>query len=81
MKREDSKIRILALERIFESKKPLTAQQIINRLHAWYGIVVERKTLYDDIACLVRFMNIQMFLRGRYTYYQLCDLEVDHDTV
>lgn len=80
MKREDSKIRILALERIFESKKPLTMPQIIYRLHARYGIIVDRKTIYDDIACLVRFMNIQMFRRGRYTYYQLCHLEVDYDT-
>lgn len=59
------KERILAVERIL-SKKPKNAKEILNCLYYRYGIKAERKAIYDDIAVLTKFINIQISKQGWY---------------
>ena len=59
-KGNDTKVRILALERILMgAKKPLKCDEIIDRLYKRYHISANRKTIYDDIAVLTAFENVQ----------------------
>ena len=56
----DTKARILALERILMgAQKPLKCDEIIDRLYKQYHISANRKTIYDDIAVLTAFENVQ----------------------
>ena len=73
--RDNTKERILAMERIFLRKKPLNVPQIIDKLDREYDIQVERKTVYNDIAVLTMFLNICEFGVGRNHVYQLVDTE------
>lgn len=59
-KKSDIKNRILAIERIFQRKKAVTTSEIQRILCIEYDIEVERKTVYDDIAVLTRFMPIDV---------------------
>lgn len=69
--KEGVKDRILAIERMFQTGKPLTTRGIIEKLSLQYDIEVDRKTIYDDIAVLTKYMMIEQYGAGRYTYYQL----------
>lgn len=73
-KNNDTKIRILEVERLFQKKKRLTVPQIKRILKNEYGFETDRKTLYDDIATLTRFMNIEVEKIGRDTYYILKEM-------
>lgn len=73
--REGGKERILAVERMFQTGKPLTAPKIIEKLYLEYDIKVDRKTIYDDIAVLTRYMMIEQYGAGRSSYYQLATHE------
>lgn len=56
----DTKVRILALERILMgARKPLKCDEIIDSLFKRYNISANRKTIYDDIAVLTAFENVQ----------------------
>lgn len=56
----DTKVRILALERILMgAQKPLKSDEIIDKLNKRYHISANRKTIYDDIAVLTAFENVQ----------------------
>lgn len=68
----DSKTRILALERIFQkaNHKP-TLPEMQEKLSRQYGLKVERKTLYDDIAALTRFLPIETERKDWTFYYYL----------
>ncbi len=57
-KKDTIRRRILAVERMLLSGKPITTQAIIRKLDLEYDIQVERKTVYQDIAELNMFMNI-----------------------
>lgn len=72
---DTTKIRILAIERMFQSGKPLNAPQILRRLEMEYDITADRKTIYSDICDLTRFLPIDKLGAGRYTRYQLIDME------
>ena len=74
-KREGVKDRILAIERRFQTGKPLTTPRIIEKLYLEYDIKVDRKTIYDDIAVLTKYMMIEQYGVGRGTYYQLATYE------
>lgn len=68
----DQKLKLLHLARIFEEETDdshgLTGPQLIERL-AQRGVSVERKTLYDDIKCLVAFgYDIQKYQRAPVEY-------------
>lgn len=66
----DTKVRILALERmIILAENGLTLGQIQDKLINEYDIKAERKSLYDDIAALTRFLGIEIEKRGKYFYY------------
>ena len=70
-KNNDTKIRILEVERLFQRNKRLTVPQIKRILSYKYDFETDRKTLYDDIATLTRFMNIEVEKIGWETYYIL----------
>ena len=69
------KDRILAVERMFQTGKPLTTREIIEKLSLQYDMEVDRKTIYDDIAVLTKYMMIEQCGTGRYAYYQLVTYE------
>ena len=73
-KNNDTKTRILAVERLFQRKKRLTVPQIKRILEIEYDLETDRKTLYDDIATLTRFMNIEVEKIGWDTYYILKEM-------
>lgn len=57
---QDTKTRILAVERILKSAvHPMTADNIMCALLNRYDISVTRKVLYDDIAAITVFENVQ----------------------
>ena len=53
----DTRVRLLAVERII-GKTPVTLSQILDRLDLEYGIIADRKTIYQDIAALTLFIPI-----------------------
>lgn len=62
MKKEgsDTKFRILALERVLmDARKPMLCTEIQAKLYNRYHITVALKTLYDDIAVITAFENVQ----------------------
>ena len=64
-KGNDTKVRILALERILTgAKKPLKCDEIIEKLNKQYHISANRKTIYDDIAVLTCFEKIKHWRHG-----------------
>lgn len=74
-KKDDTKARILAIERMFLPGKPLTVPQIIRKLDLEYDIQVDRKEVYQDIAVLTHFMNICTSGHGPTHFYQLVYLD------
>lgn len=70
-KGDNSKRKILALERMFLSMRSLTMKQILNVLNYEYGIEAERKSVYADIKELTMFLPIVTKGEGRYTVYQI----------
>lgn len=54
-----SRIRILALERLFINKKQITMEEIKTELQNVYGIESERKAIYKDIEALQHFIHIE----------------------
>ena len=72
---ETSRIRLLAIERMFASKIPLNSEKILRKLDLEYDIQANRKTIYADIAALNRFMNIVSVGEGRGHYWQYIDMK------
>ena len=72
MKTDNIKIRILALENILKNHPSgLTIKQIKSILYMQYGISVDRKTLYDDLAAITRFYNLQVLGASNKTAYKI----------
>ena len=65
MNKSNGKERILAVERIL-STRPKKTQQILNILQYEYDIIAEIKAIYNDIAILSKFINIQKNKDGYY---------------
>lgn len=63
--RKDGKVRVIAIYRMLQSGKLMNSAQIIEKLHSQYGIEVERKTVYSDIAAIDRIMPIKV-IPGRW---------------
>jgi predicted DNA-binding transcriptional regulator YafY len=57
---DDAKIRILAVENILRRKQKTTANKIMRELELHYGIEVDRKTIYSDVAAINRFISIEV---------------------
>ena len=58
--KENSKIRVLAIERMLEEGRRITAQEIQRRLELQYDMQVSRKTIYDDIYAIDRFLPLDV---------------------
>lgn len=56
--RSTPKERVLAVERILQSRQTVTMKDIISELSKRYDIEAERKSIYDDIAVLTVYMPI-----------------------
>lgn len=54
------KIRVLAVAKILNEGRRVTANQIMHRLDLHYGIKVDRKTIYDDVLAINRFIPIDV---------------------
>lgn len=65
LSKEQSKIRVLAIERILKDGQIHSANDIQNILFAKYGIKANRKTVYLDICAIDRFMPVRHVM-GRY---------------
>jgi hypothetical protein len=59
-KTDDMKIRLIAVYRMIESGQQLTAGKILRRLDAQYGITADRKTIYDDLRAIDRFIPLDI---------------------
>ena len=71
MKYYSSKTRLLAVLQIL-STKPQTAQTILDKLAKRFGIEAKRETIYDDIAALTFFYNIQYSNEKNNRGYYIC---------
>lgn len=58
--KENSKIRVLAIERMLDEGRRITAQEIQQRLDLQYDMQVSRKTIYDDIYAIDRFIPLDV---------------------
>lgn len=72
-KSEDTKIRLLAVNRILSRGKRVTSAQILRELDLRYGIQADRKTIYSDIYAIDRFTPIDAAC-GRGGGYQIVDV-------
>jgi hypothetical protein len=59
-KRDDSKIRLIAVYRMMESGEKLTSTEIISKLKSQFDIEVNRKTIYSDLMAIDKFMPLQV---------------------
>ena len=65
------KERILAVERIITRRGRVSTNEILRSLDLLYDIQADRKSVYDDIAVLTRFLPIYTEGYGRYFVYVL----------
>lgn len=70
--KENSKIRVLAIERMLEEGRRITAQEIQRRLELQYDMQVSRKTIYDDIYAIDRFIPLDVH-SGNGGGFKKCD--------
>lgn len=63
-KRDDSKIRILAVERMLRTDRYINATEIAERLEKRYDIRVNKKTIYSDLYAIDRIIPLE-FKQGR----------------
>ena len=57
--KEQCKIRVLAIERMLQEGRKITAGEIQKRLELQYDIRVSQKTIYNDIYAVDRFIPIE----------------------
>ena len=62
MSLEQTKIRVLIVERILNDGRKHTAEEIENTLFLRYGIKVDRKTIYHDIYAIDKIMPIEVIM-------------------
>ena len=58
-RRENSKIRVLAIAKMLNEGRKITSTEIQRRLDLQYDIQVDRKTIYSDICAIDRFIPIE----------------------
>lgn len=73
LSKEQSKIRVLAVAKMLNEGRLLSASEIQRRLDLQYGIQVDRKTIYTDIYAINRFIPIAV-MAGRNGGYCRCDV-------
>lgn len=60
LSKEQTKFRVLAIERMLNEGRKLTSSEILRRLDLQYDIQIDRKTLYSDIYAIDKFMPIEV---------------------
>lgn len=73
-KNETDKFRLLAVERIIQRGRRVSAAQIARELDVKYNIKVDRKTIYSDLAAIDRFIPLDA-TSGRFGGYKIIDWE------
>jgi predicted DNA-binding transcriptional regulator YafY len=73
MPKETTKIRVLAIERMFMRGQKLKVEEIQQELLDKYEITAERKTIFDDIYALSVFIPIEG-TRGPAGGFQVVDV-------
>ena len=75
-KREDSKIRLLAVERMLRTDRYISATEIAERLEKRYDIRVDRKAIYSDLYAIDRIIPLE-FKTGRNSGARILDFNWD----
>jgi predicted DNA-binding transcriptional regulator YafY len=76
--KEQSKIRVLAIERMLDEGHLITAQEIQRRLDLQYDMQASLKTIYDDIYAIDRFIPLEV-KTGFGGGYKKCDCREVND--
>ena len=76
VKKDDMKIRLLAIERILKVGQFITCAEIIDALECRYGITADRKTIYKDIQAISRIVPVER-LSGKNGGYKLLNVLVE----
>lgn len=79
-RKDNSKVRILAIERMLKPDQMITATEIMSRLEAEWDIVVDRKTVYDDLKAINLIVPIKSE-SGKNGGYMLTNVLVDAEPV
>lgn len=58
--KEQSKARVLAIERMLDEGHRITAREIQSRLKLRYDMKVSLKTIYDDLCVIDRFIPLEV---------------------
>ena len=68
MKRDDIKVRILAVERMLSKDRYITTTEILRRLELRHDIKVDRKRVYDDLRAidLIVPLDVKVGIHGGY---------------
>ncbi len=70
--RSSPKERILAVERILQRQRAgVSTAEILGALEREYDIVADRKSIYDDISVLTKYLPIDIVGRGANFRYVL----------
>lgn len=77
-KKEDSKMRLLAVAKMLNEGRKMSTAEIKNRLDLHYDIQADRKTIYSDVAAINRFIPIES-TSGKYEGYRKIDVGGDWD--
>ena len=59
-KRDNSKIRLLAVERMLRTDRYINATEIAERLEKRHDILVDRKTIYADLHEIDRIIPLEI---------------------
>ena len=71
LSKEQTKIRVLAIAKMLNEGRRISASEIMRRLDLQYDIQVNRKTIYNDIYAIDRVMPIDVMpgRKGGYMKY------------
>lgn len=69
----DTKIRVLAIERMLRKDRYITAKEILVRLDLIYDIQADRKTIYADMIAIDRFLPLEV-KAGKYGGYRIMEV-------
>ena len=78
-KKDDMKIRLLAIERILKVGQVITSSEILKELEGRFGITADRKTIYDDIRAISRIVPVEC-VSGKGGGYRLQNVLVQEET-
>lgn len=79
-KKDDMKIRLLAIERILKVGQVITSSEIIKELEGRFGITADRKTIYDDIRAISRIVPVEC-VSGKGGGYKLMNVLVETEQI